>query len=76
MGFNIPIEIIINTIITGIVGYLVKMALDKVKEYQGHDEKEVKAYYNAINYMERCLDNDTPISESFIQKIVDIFNKN
>ncbi len=39
------------------------------KEYQGHDEKEVKAYYNAINYMERCLDNDTPFSESFIQKI-------
>lgn len=34
MDFNIPIEIIINTIITGIVGYLVKMALDKVKEYQ------------------------------------------
>ena len=39
------------------------------KEYHGHDEKEVKAYYDAINYMEKQLENNTLFSESFIQKI-------
>lgn len=39
------------------------------KEYQGHDEREVKAYYDAINYMEKCLDSNAKFSESFIQKI-------
>ena len=39
------------------------------KEYQGHDEKEVKAYYEAINYMEKYLESNEPFSESFIQKI-------
>lgn len=34
MEFEIPIEIIINTIITGAVGWAVKVALDKLKEYQ------------------------------------------
>lgn len=39
------------------------------KDYQGHDEKEVKAYYNAINCMEKYLEKNEPLSESFIQKI-------
>lgn len=39
------------------------------KGYQGHDEKEVKAYYEAINYMEKYLENNEPFSENFIQKI-------
>lgn len=38
-------------------------------DYQGHDEKEVKAYYAAINYMEKYLEINEPFSESFIQKI-------
>ena len=42
---------------------------NKVKEYQGHDEKEVKAYYNAINYMEKYLDSSSPFTENFIQKV-------
>lgn len=44
-------------------------ANNKVKEYQGHDEKEVKAYYNAINYMEKYLDSSSPFTENFIQKV-------
>ena len=39
-----------------------------VTTYKGHDEKEVKAYYDAINYMEKHLEDNLPFSESFIQK--------
>ena len=39
MELEIPIEIIINTVITGIVGWIVKSALDKLKEYQ--DESKI-----------------------------------
>lgn len=39
------------------------------QSYQGHDEREVKAYYDAINYMEKHLEENSPFSESFIQKI-------
>lgn len=31
---QIPIELLINTILTGIVGWIVKTTLDKIKEYQ------------------------------------------
>jgi Fic family protein len=41
----------------------------KSTEYQGHDEKEVKAYYNAISYMEKYLDENAPFFEGFVQKI-------
>ncbi len=34
MEFEVPIEIIINTIITGIIGWVVKSILDKLKTYQ------------------------------------------
>jgi len=34
MEFEIPIEIIINTVITGIIGWVVKSVLDKLKDYQ------------------------------------------
>lgn len=37
--------------------------------YQGHDEKEVKSYYNALNYMEKQLENNRLFSEAFVQKI-------
>lgn len=40
-----------------------------VKTYHGHDEREVKSYYNAINYMEKYLAEGLPFSESFIKKI-------
>jgi len=31
---QIPIELLVNTILTGIVGWIVKTTLDKIKEYQ------------------------------------------
>ena len=34
MGFDIPIELLINTIITGVIGWVVKLTLDKLKQYQ------------------------------------------
>ena len=39
------------------------------KDYQGHDEKEVKAYYNAINYMEKVLEEGGEFNEKLVQKI-------
>lgn len=39
------------------------------KSYQGHDEKEVKAYYNAINYMEKVLEDGGEFNEKLVQKI-------
>lgn len=39
------------------------------QSYQGHDEKEVNAYYDALNYMEKHLEENAPFSERFIQKI-------
>lgn len=38
------------------------------KNYQAHDEKEVKAYYDAINYMEKYLASDLAFSLDFVQK--------
>jgi hypothetical protein len=34
LEFEIPIELILNTIVTGIVGWIVKIALDRIKEYR------------------------------------------
>ena len=34
MEFDIPIELVINTIVTGIIGWIVKVILDRLKEYQ------------------------------------------
>ena len=34
MWFDIPIGLIINTIITGIIGWVVKVALDRLKQYR------------------------------------------
>ena len=42
------------------------------QSYQGHDEKEVNAYYDALNYMEKHLEENAPFSESFIQKLFHI----
>lgn len=39
------------------------------RNYQGHDEKEVGAYYDALTCMEKHLEENAPFSESFIQKI-------
>ena len=39
------------------------------KKYQGHDQKEVRSYYNAIDYMEKYLEEGAPFTESFVQKI-------
>lgn len=44
-------------------------ANNRAKEYQGHDEKEVKAYYEAINYMEKVLENGGEFDEKLVQKI-------
>ena len=41
----------------------------KAEPYHQRDEKEVKAYYDALNYMEKYLDEKGTFTESFIQKI-------
>lgn len=38
MEFDIPIELIINTVVTGIIGWVVKVILDRLKEYQNESK--------------------------------------
>ena len=59
-GNNLTLKQVENTLYT---------VNKSAQAYQGHDEKEVKAYYDAINYMEKHLEKNSPFSESFIQKI-------
>ncbi len=59
-GNNLSLKQVENTLYT---------VNKSAQSYQGHDEKEVKAYYDAINYMEKHLEENAPFSESFIQKI-------
>ena len=41
----------------------------KAATYHQRDEKEVKAYYDALNYMEKYLEEQGTFTETFIQKI-------
>ena len=41
----------------------------KASTYHPRDEQEVKAYYNAISYMEKYLENNGTFTEEFIKKI-------
>lgn len=45
MEFDIPIELLINTIITGVIGWVVKVTLDKLKQYQ----EESKEWRNQLD---------------------------
>ena len=38
MEFDIPIELMINTVVTGIIGWVVKVILDRLKEYQNESK--------------------------------------
>lgn len=81
MQVAIPIEMIIQTILTGIIGWIVKTALDKLKEYQDeskqwreHIDKKLDTISNAtkadmrINLVyscEKCLRRGWITSEEF-----------
>lgn len=45
MGLDIPIELLINTVITGVIGWVVKLTLDKLKQYQ----EESKEWRNQLD---------------------------
>lgn len=55
MQVAIPIEMIIQTILTGIIGWVVKVALDKLKEYQD----ESKQWRNQIDKKLDTISNAT-----------------
>lgn len=44
----------------------------KVIENRVRDSSEVRAYYKAMNYIEKCLDQDLPFSEKLIKKTHDL----
>lgn len=44
----------------------------KAIEHRERDSSEVLAYYNAMNYMEKYLEVDSPFSEKFIHRLHDI----
>ena len=39
MEFDIPIELMINTVVTGIIGWVVKIILDRLKQYQDESKQ-------------------------------------
>ena len=45
MGLDIPIELLINTVITGVIGWVVKLTLDKLNQYQ----EESKEWRNQLD---------------------------
>lgn len=55
MQVGIPIEMIIQTILTGIIGWIVKTSLDKLKEYQD----ESKQWRDQINKKLDTISNAT-----------------
>lgn len=55
MQIAIPVEMIIQTILTGIIGWVVKIALDKLKEYQD----ESKQWRNQIDKKLDTISNAT-----------------
>ena len=81
MQVAIPIEMIIQTILTGIVGWIVKASLDKLKEYQDEskqwrdqiDEKldkisnatKADMRVNIVYSCEKCLRRGWITSEEF-----------
>ena len=81
MQIAIPIEMIIQTILTGIIGWIVKLSLDKLKEYQDESkqwrnktDKKLDTISNAtkadmrINIVyscEKCLRRGWITSEEF-----------
>jgi len=44
----------------------------KVIENRVRDSSEVKSYYKAMNYIEKCLSQDLPFSEKLIKKTHDL----
>lgn len=71
MELDIPIELMINTVVTGIIGWVVKVILDRLKEYQEEskqwrDQLDTKLDYladatkadmrvNIVYSCEKCL---------------------
>lgn len=71
MEFDIPIELMINTVVTGIIGWVVKIILDRLKQYQEEskqwrDQLDAKLDYlsdatkadmrvNIVYSCEKCL---------------------
>lgn len=62
MEFEIPIEIIINTIITGAVGWAVKVALDKIKEYQEESKSWRDQLDTKLDYLSDATKADMRIN--------------
>ena len=55
MEFDIPIDLIFSTVITGAVGWVVKLVLDKLKEYQ----EETRTWRDQLDNKLDCLSDAT-----------------
>ena len=62
MEFDIPIELIINTIITGIIGWVVKLALDKMKQYQDESKQWRDQLDAKIDYLSDATKADMRVN--------------
>ncbi len=55
MEFDIPIDLIISTVVTGAVGWAVKLVLDTVKEYR----EETRTWREQLDEKLDCLSDAT-----------------
>ena len=62
MEFNMSIELIISTIITGVVGWVVKLTLDKLKEYQEESKEWRDQLDQKLDYLSDATKADMRIN--------------
>lgn len=90
MSVAIPIELIIQTVLTGIVGWVVKLSLDRLKQYQDEskdwrrqiddkldklsDATKADMRINMVYSCEKCLRRGWITSEE-LSSILNIYEK-
>jgi mannitol-1-phosphate/altronate dehydrogenase len=62
MEFNMSIELIISTIITGVVGWVVKLTLDKLKEYQDESREWREQLDKKLDYLSDATKADMRVN--------------
>lgn len=90
MQVNIPVEMLINTIITGVIGWAVKVVLDQLKAYRKeskewrdmltekidsiNDATQANMRTNILHYCEKYLNRKWVTSEE-LSSLVDLHEK-
>ena len=90
MQVQIPVELLINTVLTGVVGWIVKSVLDELKSYRAeskrwrtdmdkkinsiNDATQANARTNILHYCEKYLSRGWITSEE-LRSLMDLHEK-